>query len=762
MADPIGALRADLSANVAAFQRDMGRAVAAVRSFRIEGTSAGRILSGSAFAGAVAGVATVALQSMARALSQAAAAAVQLGREVTELGAEFEAQMVQMTTTGGLPVEALEEIRRAVFKIGIDTGRPLEQVQAAITTLGSASRSTAEAIATASAAAEAATAGNADLAAVTKALIRVQDAFGDEARDSTEVSRRLFAAMQTGIVTLEEMAGELPKVTTTAAAAGLSMREMFAAVALATKAEEPARAFTALNSVLRSLLQATDDVRAKAREWGREKGIAFDFSREAVQTQGFAEFLRQMAVVVGTDATKLKELHVEGSALATVFKLVGEDAREFNDVLARQNELAERGAENFERVKDTSKNALERMGEAAKTFKVVLFNELLDPWLRRLNDVGVGFQQIEIAAETTAIGIRIVLAGVGAAFTKLEIKALEVGRALADLRLSLAEGLESLGLFDQAEGFLDRLRGQVAAIDAALSGLRSGMQEDTEAIGDDLVELTRRLIELRAAINEARQDAGIPRGGGLPGRSSTSGGSSDAPGSAPSSEGASSPPGHGGSFMEGVSDGINAAREGLRTIGDIGVKVGASLAETFSSAFVSFAMGVQSASDAFKSFARQFILQTIAMIAKAVILAGLQSVISFGAAPAAGASSFATTFGMLLGLSASVGKQATGGQWTVGGGGGTDSQLVAFMATPGERVTVQTPAQQAGGGPTGGVRVVVNNNGPPLRASAASQLGVDGVREIVISTAVDDIARNGPLARALDGHTRRSRGGSNT
>lgn len=41
---------------------------------------------------------------------------------------------------------------------------------------------------------------------------------------------------------------------------------------------------------------------------------------------------------------------------------------------------------------------------------------------------------------------------------------------------------------------------------------------------------------------------------------------------------------------------------------------------------------------------------------------------------------------------------AGGGDFTVGGGGGTDSQVIAFRATPGERVTVQTPAQQKSGG----------------------------------------------------------------
>jgi len=45
-------------------------------------------------------------------------------------------------------------------------------------------------------------------------------------------------------------------------------------------------------------------------------------------------------------------------------------------------------------------------------------------------------------------------------------------------------------------------------------------------------------------------------------------------------------------------------------------------------------------------------------------------------------------------------KFANGGSFAVAGAGGTDSRFVNFMATQGERVTVETPAQQrAGGGP---------------------------------------------------------------
>lgn len=52
----------------------------------------------------------------------------------------------------------------------------------------------------------------------------------------------------------------------------------------------------------------------------------------------------------------------------------------------------------------------------------------------------------------------------------------------------------------------------------------------------------------------------------------------------------------------------------------------------------------------------------------------------------------------LLGSVKSLFGFASGGAFTVGGSGGTDSQLVAFKATPGEEVSIRTPMQQTGNG----------------------------------------------------------------
>lgn len=80
---------------------------------------------------------------------------------------------------------------------------------------------------------------------------------------------------------------------------------------------------------------------------------------------------------------------------------------------------------------------------------------------------------------------------------------------------------------------------------------------------------------------------------------------------------------------------------------------------------------------------------------------------------------------------------ATGGDAIVGGSGGTDSQLVGFMATPGERLSVRTPAQQRAESDNRPVHVappqvnvrVVNSTDP--RASLDAMATAAGERVII-------------------------------
>jgi tape measure domain-containing protein len=69
---------------------------------------------------------------------------------------------------------------------------------------------------------------------------------------------------------------------------------------------------------------------------------------------------------------------------------------------------------------------------------------------------------------------------------------------------------------------------------------------------------------------------------------------------------------------------------------------------------------------------------------------------------------------------------ATGGEFRVGGSGGTDSQMVAFRATPGERVAVSTP-QQVRKGEAGRFN---GEGGEPVQVSGPTIINVRDPKEI--------------------------------
>ena len=69
---------------------------------------------------------------------------------------------------------------------------------------------------------------------------------------------------------------------------------------------------------------------------------------------------------------------------------------------------------------------------------------------------------------------------------------------------------------------------------------------------------------------------------------------------------------------------------------------------------------------------------------------------------------------------------ATGGGFTVGGAGGTDSQFVGFRATPGERVAVIPQGKSFGGGGGSMTNITVEINAPGADAGTLARM-----REIV-------------------------------
>ena len=122
--------------------------------------------------------------------------------------------------------------------------------------------------------------------------------------------------------------------------------------------------------------------------------------------------------------------------------------------------------------------------------------------------------------------------------------------------------------------------------------------------------------------------------------------------------------------------------------------------------------------------------------------AAMASLATLGTNAAAAAAGIASTVALSQGLA--VAGFAHGGQFTVGGAGGTDSQFIPMMATPGERVTVETPAQQRAADGAGGP-VTVNFNITTMNARGFADMLRDqrGVIVNIVNKAMNAAGRRG-------------------
>lgn len=95
---------------------------------------------------------------------------------------------------------------------------------------------------------------------------------------------------------------------------------------------------------------------------------------------------------------------------------------------------------------------------------------------------------------------------------------------------------------------------------------------------------------------------------------------------------------------------------------------------------------------------------------------------------------------------------ADGGDFTVGGTGGTDSQIVAFNATPGEKVSVRTPQQMEKQGGTGAIQV---QNTYVIDASDNTDLeerimvAMSQAQSLSYASVLKDVQTNGKIRRSL-------------
>lgn len=197
---------------------------------------------------------------------------------------------------------------------------------------------------------------------------------------STEVADTFFQAVRHGKTTVGELASQIGRVGSTAAAVNISMDETFAAIATATKSGiRTEQAVSGVEQFIANIQKPTADAIKEAKRLG------IDFSSTSLEQKGIGGFLKDIGTADGFNNLTLAKLFGSETARGFATKLLANDMKALAEGMQLMANKAGAAQKAFELIDKTDAQAISRMTQELKSMSVEIGKTTI-PVLRSLMD----------------------------------------------------------------------------------------------------------------------------------------------------------------------------------------------------------------------------------------------------------------------------------------------------------------------------------------------------------------------------------------
>lgn len=303
-------------------------------------------------------------------LDSAAAAVRTLGVDSQELGTRLRALSVELNNN-------------------IST---LDLTKAAYDVASSGFSSAADATQILRASALGAKGGFAEVNDVASALTGVINAYGLSASDATKIVDGFVQTQADGVITVRQYAAEIGNIASIAAASGVGIEELNAAIATATLRGVPvAQTFTGLRQALASIIKPSE----QAKDLAESLGIQFNVG--ALQAKGLGGVLADVQQKTGGAADKIAILLGSVEAQAAVQPLLNDQLVKYNELLAKQAQSSGAAADAARINAGTISDGLKQIGNGFSNLATTL-DKVLSPlfagFISNINNVLAKLNQV--------------------------------------------------------------------------------------------------------------------------------------------------------------------------------------------------------------------------------------------------------------------------------------------------------------------------------------------------------------------------------
>ena len=420
-----------------------------------------------------------------------AAGAAMIGVAINEAG-KFETQVSEILTLFNDSPEAVGAFEQSILDYARSSTASLDDINAALYSAISAGVDYQDSVVFVGDAEALATAGRAELEATTRLLASSMNAYGDSTDQAARYSDAFMKTVQLGQITIPELADGLSRVTGIAAAAGVPIEVLTAAIAEMTKKGDPASlAMTGLQGALAAMIKPSEQAKTLAAELGIE------FGASALQSKGFEGVLQDVAKATGGNVEQIGELFGSVQGLTAVLKLVSDDGGEqFINTINEMTGSAGTTAEALEKIEKNFANINQTLKNQLTTTMIEIGKPLLDGYKDIAIGIGDIFQGVSIGMKSDAFN---------PVFDMLDGFMRDVGQYLQDVAKVMPEalaGVDFSGLMDS----LGELGGTVKDLFQAIFGAGDLTEaKDLEEALQRIVNGVTVLTELSSGILEKLQ-----------------------------------------------------------------------------------------------------------------------------------------------------------------------------------------------------------------------------------------------------------------
>lgn len=380
--------------------------------------------------------------------------------------------------------ELQQEYGAFIRRLASETGVSSEALAVALYNIVSAGFRGEEALRVLAQSARASVAGLTDVAQTAQMLTAVINAYGMESSDVTRVSDILFQTVKRGVTTFQEISEYMGQVTSVASALGISLEEISAILAYATRnGIDFRRAVTQLRSIITHLVAPTDEAREVMQ------GLGININETSIRTEGLIANIAKLQGLTVEQVKRIVQVQEALPLMAALLNDVGGVYEDYNEMLNSANATQQA----FEVNAQSLSVSLGRLRESGKAF-LVEFAQPLVPILDSLSGKVSALTKVFSSLPPIFKDTVSYLAAFGGASSLLLGSLLRLGVAMRDFRARLLE-----------------VYGSTSLITAGFSMVRSGWRTLVSALTSGVTLVVGSLAAIGMAVYAIWKD--IKRGG---------------------------------------------------------------------------------------------------------------------------------------------------------------------------------------------------------------------------------------------------------